>query len=110
MELIKSMKTKTETMVRRNLRGELTYYLEMAPFVPPLAGYYEAAAKDGLSRHDRDTLRLDTYRAVLPELRACFEELMRDWEGRIRKEKPDLSVSRIAAVKLAALILFLTDI
>jgi hypothetical protein len=110
MELIKSIKTKTKDMVRRRLKEEPTYYLEMVPFVPPLAGYYEVAAKEGLSGHDLDTLRLNTYRKALPELRACFDELMRDWEGRMRKEKPDLGVNRIAAVKLVALILFMTDI
>jgi hypothetical protein len=111
MELIQeSVKNKICGLVRRNLKGELTYYLEMAPYVPPLAAYYEAAAKEGLSREDRDILRTDTYRKALPELKACFDELMRDWESRMNQEKPDLSAGRINAVKAASLILFLTDI
>jgi hypothetical protein len=110
MELKKSVKRKTENLIRRNLKGELTYYLEMAPYVPPLADYYERAAVGGLSRCERDTLRMDAYQATIPALKACFDELMGDWENRMRQEKPDLGTDRIGAVKTAALILFLTDI
>jgi hypothetical protein len=112
MELKKSMKKKTENLVRRNLKGELTYYLEMAPFVPPLADYYEAAGKEGLSWHDRDALRMNAYRTVLPELKACFAGMVKDWDARLAGEQwqHDLGVDRINAVKVAALILFLTDI
>jgi hypothetical protein len=44
MKLKESVKRKTETLVRRKLKGELAYYLEMAPYVPPLADYYERSA------------------------------------------------------------------
>jgi hypothetical protein len=83
----------------------------MAPHIPPLADHYEAAAdRESLSRRERDTIRMDVYRKALPELKACFEELMRDWEGRMNREKPDLSFDRINAVKVVDSILFLTDI
>ena len=45
-----NMKKKTYRMVRRNLKSENAYYLDMAPFNLPFAGYYEAS--EGLSRKD----------------------------------------------------------
>jgi hypothetical protein len=110
MELRKNVKRKTETLVRRKLIREFAYYLETAPYVPPLADYYEAAEKEGLSLPGRDTLRMNACQAAIPALKACFDELMKDWESRMGREKPDLGTDRIGAVKTAALILFLTDI
>jgi hypothetical protein len=53
---------------------------------------------------------MNACQATIPALKACFDELMEDWQNRMSREKPDLSVDRIGAAKTAALILFLTDI
>ena len=53
---------------------------------------------------------MEAYQKTLPELKASFEELMRDWENRMGDEEPDLSFNRSNAVKVVASILFLTDI
>jgi hypothetical protein len=46
----------------------------MAPFIPVIAGYFEARAGEGLSRQDREALRLDAYRAALLAVNAWIQE------------------------------------
>jgi hypothetical protein len=55
---------------------------------------------------------MEAYKTALPELKTCFAEMIKDWEARLAGEQyqRDLGPNKINAVKLTALILFLTDI
>jgi hypothetical protein len=104
------VKRKTESMIRRSLKAETAYYIDMSSFVGGIADYFEARAGRELDRTEADALRLAAYRETLPELIACFEEMARDWNQRLEGKAPDFSRQRQNAVHVVDRILFLTEI
>jgi hypothetical protein len=104
------MKKRICEKVRRELKDEFSYYLGIGSHTPAIASYYGEADRERWSKEERRSLREKAYRETLPELKACFAELLADWESRMSGEKPDLSTNRDAAARVTALILFLTRI
>jgi hypothetical protein len=99
-------------MAMRCLRGDARYCVDMAPFIAVVADYFEARAREGLSRQDREDLRLAAYRVALPELKASFEAMITDWEARLAGEswQWDLGGRSLPASDTVALIHFLRSI